>query len=848
MRLGNDGYYFYGCENLNLTATDSLDLQGTTDLHGTFMDCSNLGNNGNMSKWDTSKITNMGSMFTRATTFDQDITTWNTSRVNSMSYMFFGASSFNQPIGNWETQNVETFLYMFNGATSFNQSLNWDVSRAMNMNNMFSGASSFNQPIGSWNTTNVNNVGYMFANAPCFNQDLNSWDTSKVTEMYGMFWGASSFNQPIGNWNVSNVINMNYMFWGASSFNQPIGNWNVSSVTDMSYMFYQASSFNQPIGNWDVSSVTDMTGMFRQATSFNQSLAGWDTGKVTNMYRMFYQASSFNQPIGSWNTSKVTDMSWMFHTATSFNQSLDNWDTGKVTTMARMFQQASSFNQPIGSWNTSSVTDMGYMFYLANSFNQSLTGWDTKRVTKMESMFRGATSYNQPLLNFNTSNVDDMSEMFSDASSFNQPLDHFQTSKVTDMFGMFFRAYSFDQDLGSWNVSSVTDMRYFLYDVALSTPNYDSLLINWSKQSLQSGVEFDGGSSKYTPGAAKNARNYIINTYSWTITDGGMLSVKPGAFTLSSDAEDPDPDGNFNLNWTASLYANNYSVYLHSSYITGINGSLTILAIDATNLSLILSDYSNGDYYFIVEAKNDVGSTLSNCLKVTVNRYPGSFALSSDAVDPDPDGSFTLSWTSSARANNYSVYRHSSYITEINGSLTLIVSDYTNLSLTLSGYSDGNYYFIVEAKNDYNTTLSNCIKISVGLIPGDFVLSSNAGSPDGDGNFVLSWTSSANAKNYSVYRYSSYITEINGSLTLLISNTTDLSLALNGYSSGIYYFIVEAKNDNGDTLSNCIRIIVVILPPALPVIPSYNLIILVGTISFIIVINIILIKKRNGIQ
>jgi len=154
------------------------------------------------------------------------------------------------------------------------------------------------------------------------------------------------------------------------------------------------------------------------------------------------------------------------------------------------------------------------------------------------------------------------------------------------------------------------------------------------------------------------------------------------------------------------------------------------------------------------------------------------------------------------------VYRHSNYIMEINGSLTLIAGEITDLSMALSGYLDGTYYFIVVAHNNYGDTLSNCVVITVIIPPppGAFVLSSDADVPDTDGSFTLNWTTSEEAMNYSVYRHSSYIMEINGSLTLLASGITDLSMALSGYLDGTYYFIVVAHNDYGDTLSNCIKI------------------------------------------
>jgi C1A family cysteine protease len=120
--------------------------------------------------------------------------------------------------------------------------------------------------------------------------------------------------------------------------------------------------------------------------------------------------------------------------------------------------------------------------------------------------------------------------------------------------------------------------------------------------------------------------------------------------------------------------------------------------------------------------------------------------------------------------------------------------------------------------------------------PGAFTLSSNAEDPDNNGIFDLIWTASSGANNYSVYRSSSFITEIDGSLTLLADEITDLTLALSGYGDGIYYFIIVAHNDYGDTLSNCISVTVI-----LEGIPGYNLLLIVATLG---IVTILIIKKK----
>lgn len=146
---------FYGCANMNFTATDAPILTG-----------------------------NIGNMFRNASSFNGYIGSWNVSNVTDMTNMFFNAISFNQDISGW------------------------DVSSVTNMSAMFLGAISFNQDISGWDVGSLTNMNSMFYNANSFNQNLSDWDVSSVTNMLSVFRGASSFNQDIGSWNVSNVSNM----------------------------------------------------------------------------------------------------------------------------------------------------------------------------------------------------------------------------------------------------------------------------------------------------------------------------------------------------------------------------------------------------------------------------------------------------------------------------------------------------------------------------------------------------------------------------------------------------------------------------------------------------------------
>jgi hypothetical protein len=103
-------------------------------------------------------------------------------------------------------------------------------------------------------------------------------------------------------------------------------------------------------------------------------------------------------------------------------------------------------------------------------------------------------------------------------------LENWDTTNVTDVSYMFNNANSVNMSFANWNVEGIGSFKQFAPSATLSTANYDATLISWAAQNVVLNRDIHFGNSQYTlGGAAETARNTLINTYGWTITDGGGI-------------------------------------------------------------------------------------------------------------------------------------------------------------------------------------------------------------------------------------------------------------------------------------------------------------------------------------
>lgn len=240
------------------------------------------------------------------------------------------------------------------------------------------------------------------------------------------------------------------------------------------------------------------------------------------------------------------------------------------------------------------------------------------------------------------------------------------------------------------------------------------------------------------------------------------------------------------------------------------NATLNVRSGAATTYSILFQAYngetgavtggpSSGSGYFWYKVRWDKNSQEGWSVQDGLDKAgakPGSFILSGNAycnTIPPVAPAILLSWGKSSGATSYDIYRNGSlYYSNLTGTS---FDNNTNV-IAVQSYS---YYII--AKNNYGTTQSNTINVSVpsnicGSKPGDFSLTATTQCNGSQSEIKLEWTASQGATSYLLYRNGVHYTTLT---TTYFTNTGP-----NVVSGTTYSYQVFATNQYGQTTSNIV--------------------------------------------
>ena len=352
-------------------------------------------------------------------------------------------------------------------------------------------------------------------------------------------------------------------FKNQAQFNNSLLNtWDVSGSNNFSECFEACLRFNSPLPwTFQTGAPVFASDMFKNAVDFNQDISAWNTSAFTKMDGMFARtlpiggvvtSSTFNQPISSWNTNAVEDAQAMFFNAEAFNRDLTNWfSTGALVNVSfsaggiiSMFSGATLFNGFVDNWDTSNLLSFAFVFNGASSFNRSLSTWDTSSSLVFVSTFKNATSFNQDLSSWDVSSGFQFDEMFQGATSFlGTGIDTWNTSSATSFNSMFNGASVFNQNLATWDIGNLTSAVDMLTGTAISTENWDNLLLGWGysqQANLPNNVTLSQIPVPHSAGFPNAVYEKLTDSvasggYGWTIGDGGSQLPPPALeFTIDT--------------------------------------------------------------------------------------------------------------------------------------------------------------------------------------------------------------------------------------------------------------------------------------------------------------------------
>ena len=464
---GTDFYWYSDADIVYMNPNASTMFQGMTALE--YLD---------ISMWDTSKTTNMNTMFNGSAKLKSLVQNFNTSKVTDMGSMFWSCYVLESlDVSEWDTGKVKSIYAMFcndSKLTSLDVS-NWNVSNITNLGYAFYSTGLTTLDTSNWDLKSAVQANKTFQYSKLVQFDMSCFRNSKISNASELFRSCTSLQsvENMSSFNAASLTNVESMFNGCSALTSlDLSNWNCPVLTNINSIFNGCSRLtNVNMSGWNAPRIKSLSGMFAACSSLESvSFEGATFAGITSVNSLFTGCSKLkNINWADLDMSGLTNMGATFKNCAALEAvDLSGMQTGNVTTMAELFSGCSKLTSvDLSGFDTHSVTSMASMFYGCAKLEElHLENFVTDNVTSMGSMFRGCTILSElDLSSFNTEKVTSMANMFYGCRGLTAlDLSMFDTSSLTTIASMFLDCQNLaDLNLSGWTTPKLTNMSSAFY-------------------------------------------------------------------------------------------------------------------------------------------------------------------------------------------------------------------------------------------------------------------------------------------------------------------------------------------------------------------------------------------------
>lgn len=275
----------------------------------------------------------------------------------------------------------------------------------------------------------------------------------------------------------------------------------------------------------------------------------------------------------------------------------------------------------------------------------------------------------------------------------------------------------------------------------------------------------------------KSAINGTTYSYAIKASNLGGDSVSTTSVIAKPEISAPNAPANLvatagnskvSLSWTSAATAVSYKIYRDGTFLAS---SATTAYLDGTAV--------NGTAYsYAVSAVNAGGESAQSSFATATPSLPPAPLTPTNLLVTPGNNQVSLSWSSSATATGYKIYRDG----------TLLASPTSPTYIDSAVINGTNYSYTVSAINDGGESAKTAARSAVPQVPAPSS-PTNLQASAGDGSVSLTWTASATATAYKIYR--------GGTLLATQSGTTYTDTGLT--NGTLYSYTIKASNAGGES-------------------------------------------------